>query len=79
MAHKNAAPQRPDSALLDRDGFIDSDELAAYLKVPLATLDQWASRGGGPAFHKVGKHRRYSPADVRAWLAGQRRDDLPAA
>lgn len=79
MTRKQQAPQRPDSALLERDGLIDSDELAAYLRVPPTTLDQWASRGGGPAFHKVGKYRRYSPADVRAWLTEQRRDDLPAA
>ena len=59
--------------LLDRDGFFGSKALAEYLDVPIGTLDQWASRGGGPPFHKVGKFRRYHPADVRAWLAGQRR------
>jgi hypothetical protein len=50
--------------------------------VPVGTLDQWASRGGGPPFHKVGKFRRYHPSDVRTWLAGQRRvvgNGLPAA
>jgi excisionase family DNA binding protein len=61
------------------DALLDSDELAAYLKLPVGTLDQWASRGGGPPFHKVGRHRRYAPADVKAWLAGSRRDDDPAA
>jgi excisionase family DNA binding protein len=75
VTRKQQNPQPPDSALLDRDGFIDSDELAEYLRVPLATLDQWASRGGGPAFHKVGKHRRYSPVDIRSWLASSRRDE----
>jgi hypothetical protein len=79
VTRKQQAPQRPSSALLDRDGFLDSNELAAYLMVPVTTLDQWASRGGGPPFHKVGKYRRYAPADVRSWLAEQRRDDLPAA
>ena len=44
-----------------------SEELAKYLKVPLHTLDVWASRGGGPPFHKVSKYRRYHRAEVREW------------
>jgi excisionase family DNA binding protein len=74
-AQHPATPQRPVKGLLGRDGFINSDELAEYLRVPLATLDQWASRGGGPAFHKFGRHRRYLPSDVRAWIESNRRDD----
>lgn len=60
------------TGLLDRDGLLGSKALAEYLDVPVGTLDQWASRGGGPPFHKVGKFRRYHPSDVRAWLAAQR-------
>lgn len=45
-----------------------SAEVAEYLDVPLGTLDQWASRGGGPRFSKVGKHRRYRWTDVEKWL-----------
>jgi len=64
--------QQP-SRLLDRDGLISSDELSTWLDVPVGTLDQWASRGGGPVYHKVGIHRKYHPADVKSWLAEQRR------
>jgi hypothetical protein len=60
--------------LLERDGFINSKELAAFLGEPLATLHGWASRGGGPAFHKVGRGRRYWPADVKDWLRENRRE-----
>jgi len=70
------------AGLLDRDGLLGSEELAEWLRIPVGTLDQWASRGGGPPFHKVGKFRRYHPSDVRGWLAEQRRvvgGDLPAA
>lgn len=63
-----ATPEPPGEDLLERKGFITTEELAAYLRVPMGTLDQWASRGGGPSFHKVGIHRRYNPADVREWL-----------
>jgi excisionase family DNA binding protein len=82
------APPKSDSkpkasGLLDRDTLITSPELAEYLKVPEGTLDQWASRGGGPFFHKVGAHRRYHPADVKAWLSECRHaatgDRRPAA
>lgn len=64
--------ERPGSALLDRDGLIDTDELATYLGIEVTTLDQWASRGGGPVFHKVGRYRKYFPADVRDWLRKRR-------
>jgi excisionase family DNA binding protein len=75
-------PASDPAALLERDGLIDSDTLAEYLNVPLGTLDQWASRGGGPPHFRVGKFRRYHPSDVRTWLDRQRRvvgNDLPAA
>ena len=78
VTRKQQTPAQP-ASLLDRDGFIESDELADYLRVSPATLDQWSSRGGGPAFHRIGRYRRYAPADVRAWLSAQRRDDTPAA
>ena len=70
---KSRRAPAPNAGLLDHDGLLDSETLAEYLDVPVGTLDQWASRGGGPPFHKVGKFRRYHPSDVRAWLASQRR------
>lgn len=77
MTRKQHTPEPDDSdqsnpSLLDRDGLIETEELAVFLRVEIATLDQWASRGGGPPFHKVGRHRRYAPADVRAWLRERR-------
>jgi hypothetical protein len=74
MPRKQHPAERADQSgsLLDRDGLIDSDELATFLGLEVTTLDQWASRGGGPAFHKVGKYRKYLPADVRSWLRERR-------
>lgn len=70
---KPRRPQTPKaSGLLDRDGLISSRELADWLGIPIGTLDQWASRGGGPFFHKVGRYRQYHPKDVRDWLKDQR-------
>ena len=43
-------------------------ELAAYLGVPVATVYAWRSRGEGPRSLKFGKHVRYRPEEVEAWL-----------
>jgi hypothetical protein len=60
--------------LLERDGMISKAELAKFLDVPESTLDHWASRGGGPAYHGIGNHKKYLPADVRDWLRTRRRE-----
>ncbi|HKE99931.1 MAG TPA: helix-turn-helix domain-containing protein [Actinomycetes bacterium] len=46
-------------------------DVAEYLGVPVATLYQWRSRKTGPRGCRVGKHLRYDPATVRAWVAAQ--------
>lgn len=48
-----------------------SQQLAEYLGVPVRTLDQWAYKGTGPTYRRVGKHRRYRWADVEKWLDDQ--------
>lgn len=47
---------------------LDSNELARELNVSIRTLDQWAYLGKGPAYLKLGKHRRYRREDIDAWL-----------
>lgn len=49
-----------------------TDELAAYLQVPRQTLYAWRVAGCGPRGLRVGKHVRYLPADVDAWLESRR-------
>lgn len=49
-------------------------ELAEYLGVPVTTIYDWRSHGLGPIGHRLGKHVKFAPSDVRAWLA-ERRDD----
>lgn len=45
-----------------------SQDVASYLGVPLATLYQWRYLGTGPTGYRVGRHLRYEPAAVQAWL-----------
>jgi len=54
------------------------DETAAYLGVPSSTLHQWNHRGVGPRSFRVGRYRRYRPADVRHWLDEHASGPAPA-
>jgi excisionase family DNA binding protein len=47
------------------------EEVSAYLRVPVETLYQWRKRKYGPPAARVGRHLRYDPADVRAWVRAQ--------
>ena len=43
-------------------------DVSRFLGVPVATLHQWRYLGSGPKAYRVGKHLRYDPSDVKAWL-----------
>lgn len=60
------------------DPLLETEEVAAYLRVPVATLYAWRSRGEGPRAHRVGKYLRFRQSDVDAWLE-RRSDPAPAA
>jgi excisionase family DNA binding protein len=47
---------------------LSADEVAEFLGIPVSTLYQWRHRGCGPAAYRVGRHLRYDPSTVRAWL-----------
>ncbi|GAA0190921.1 hypothetical protein GCM10008944_03750 [Cytobacillus oceanisediminis] len=51
------------------------DETAAFLAISPATLYKLNHKRTGPAFFRVGKHCRYDPRDVFAWL--KRHSHLP--
>lgn len=45
-----------------------TEEVAQYLGVPLGTIYNWRVSGKGPRAIRVGRHLRYRPSDVDAWL-----------
>jgi predicted DNA-binding transcriptional regulator AlpA len=47
-------------------------ETADFLRLSEQTLYYMNYAGTGPASYKVGRRRRYDPADVRAWLSQHR-------
>ncbi|GAA2689624.1 DNA binding domain-containing protein, excisionase family [Actinosynnema pretiosum] len=58
------------SAMREIDPLWTVEDVAAYLRVPVKTLYQWKWRGEGPPVRKIGKHLRYVPDQVRAWVDG---------
>jgi excisionase family DNA binding protein len=45
------------------------EDVSAYLGVPVKTLYQWKWRGEGPPVRKIGRHLRYDPMKLHAWVA----------
>jgi excisionase family DNA binding protein len=54
-------------------------EVAEYLGVPATTLAQWAHRGKGPEYIRVGRHCRYDFRSVTRWLDEQAKGGQGAA
>jgi len=46
-------------------------EVALYLRTPTTTLAQWASRGIGPHYTKVGRKTLYRRTDLERWFLEQ--------
>jgi excisionase family DNA binding protein len=44
------------------------DEVANYLNVSKDTIYGWRKTGYGPPASKIGKHLRWRPQDVGAWV-----------
>ncbi|MFJ9756031.1 helix-turn-helix domain-containing protein [Streptomyces sp. NPDC101149] len=43
-------------------------DVADLLDVPVETVYQWRRKGTGPRGFRVGRHLRFDPDDVRAWV-----------
>jgi excisionase family DNA binding protein len=47
--------------------FWSTEEVAAWLGVSEATVRYWLWQGIGPRSYKIGRRRKFKPADVKAW------------
>jgi excisionase family DNA binding protein len=52
---------------------MSTKQLARFLGVPVTTVYRWRHRGVGPPGYQVGRHTRYRPEEVLAWLEGRRK------
>ena len=51
----------------EAETWLTRQELADRLRMPKATLDQWASQSRGPRYAVFGRHARYRLSDCIAW------------
>ncbi|KKD04314.1 helix-turn-helix domain-containing protein [Streptomyces sp. WM6386] len=61
------------------DRYLTPDDIAEMFEVPLETVYQWRKKRTGPLGFRVGKHLRYDPADVRAYVAQRKSAEQDAA
>lgn len=56
-------------------------EVAAHLQVTVQRMEQWAHRGKGPRYTRLGRLVRYRWSDVEEWLQSHENggDQAPAA
>lgn len=58
--------------------WLTRQELADRYGLPVKTIAQWASKGTGPLYARMGRHVRYRRSDVVDWESA-RIDDLREA
>jgi len=56
---------------------LDTEEAAAYLRLPAETLETWRCRRRGPSYLKAGHRVLYRRADLDHWLE-RGRVEMPA-
>ncbi|MFC8223062.1 helix-turn-helix transcriptional regulator [Streptomyces sp. NPDC057362] len=61
------------------DRYLNPDDIAEIFDVPKETVYQWRRKRIGPQGFRVGKHIRYDPADVRAYVVQRKSADRRVA
>ena len=56
--------------------FLSVEQAATYVGLSKVSLDEWRCKGGGPAYHKVGRRVLYSVGDLRTFMASLRKEAL---
>lgn len=78
-----AQPIDPDPRATLRGGlpdrYLNADDIAQIFDVPKETVYQWRRKRTGPPGFRIGKHIRYDPADVRAYVTQRKTVDCNAA
>jgi len=61
------------------DRYLTPDDIAEIFDVPVETVYQWRRKHTGPPGFRIGKHVRYDPADVRAYVTQRKNANQDAA
>lgn len=60
------------------DRYLTPQDVAHMLSVPLETVYAWRRRRTGPPAFRIGKHLRYDPRTLAAWIEQQTHADQAA-
>ncbi|MGW3376100.1 helix-turn-helix domain-containing protein [Streptomyces hydrogenans] len=71
-----AKTPQPDTSLPAR--YLTPEDIAALFEVPLETVYHWRKQRTGPPGFRAGRHVRYDPVAVQAWVAEQSELDAAA-
>ncbi|MFJ6831429.1 helix-turn-helix transcriptional regulator [Streptomyces sp. NPDC091209] len=61
------------------DRYLEPEDIAVIFGVSLETVYQWRKKRTGPPGFRIGKHLRYDPADVRAYVTERKTADQAVA
>jgi predicted DNA-binding transcriptional regulator AlpA len=79
----STAREQPDPRATLRAGlpdrYLTPDDIAEIFDVPKETVYQWRKKRTGPPSFRIGKHLRYDPTDVRAYVSERKSADQAAA
>lgn len=67
-----AVPAGAGTGPVPRECLWDIRAVSQFLGVPVATIYQWRVKGEGPRATRMGKHLRFEPEVVRAWVSEHR-------
>jgi predicted DNA-binding transcriptional regulator AlpA len=57
----------------DLPDLLTTPEVAAILRLPKKTLENWRLKGTGPRYLRLGKHVLYDRADLRQFINDQKK------
>ena len=77
-AHEQSDPRATLRAGLP-DRYLTPDDIAGMFEVPIETVYQWRRKRTGPPGFRIGKHLRYDPVDVSAYVTERKTADQTAA
>ncbi|MEU3819300.1 helix-turn-helix domain-containing protein [Streptomyces sp. NPDC030392] len=66
-----ANAKAPQSVTELPDQYLTPDDIATLFKIPVETVYHWRKQRTGPPGFRVGRHVRYDPGAVRAWVTQQ--------
>ena len=62
--------------MVDREAWVDADQVAAHLGVQKPSIYRWVDKDGLPA-HRVGRLLRFKLSEIDAWVRSRDSASIP--